>query len=71
MRTTKAQISLRIRVRCLDSIIPLVSIYETIAIVSVAAGQFESYQVANPEDRFSRDEAHLDGEEIDLQHNWY
>ena len=24
------------------------------------AGQFESYLVANPEDRFSRDEAHID-----------
>ena len=51
-------------VRCLDSIIPLVSISELsslyLASVAVQAGcRFESYPVANPEDRFSRDEAHF------------
>ena len=38
-------------VRCLDSIIPLVSIFYI--------GRCESTLVANPEDRFSHDEAQL------------
>ena len=46
-------------VRCLDSIIPLVSIFEisSLYLASVAAQVFESTLVANPEDRFSRDRA--------------
>ena len=47
-------------VHCLDSIIPLVSISEisSLYLASVAAqAVFESYLVANPEDRFSHDEA--------------
>ena len=47
-------------VRCLDSIIPLVSsLY--LASVSVCSWSdwFESYLVANPEDRVSRDEAQI------------
>ena len=45
----------------LDSIIPLVSISKILSLylVSVACGQFVSYLVTNPEDRFSCDEAHL------------
>ena len=44
-------------VRCLDSIIPLVSISKisSLNLSSVAA---QAGLVANPEDRFSRDEAH-------------
>ena len=77
MRTTEAQISLRISavwshrrslvsafvVRCLDSIIPLVSISKIsslyLAFVAVQAGLSLSW-LQNPEDRFSRDEAHVD-----------
>ena len=49
MRTTIAQISLRIR-----------AIWPTPLLFAACgcAGRFESYLVANPEDRFSRDEAH-------------
>ena len=43
--------------RCLDSIIPLVSISEFQA--CGWASRFESYLVANPKDRFSCDEAHM------------
>ena len=39
-------------VRCLDSIIPLLPISEI-------SGRFESTLVANPEDRFSHDVAHM------------
>ena len=49
-------------VRCLDSIIPLVYIPEisSLYLASVAAQTgFESYLVANPEDRSSHDKAHL------------
>ena len=44
-------------VRCLDSTTSLVSISEisSLYLASVAA----QYLVANPEDRFSRDEAHI------------
>ena len=72
MRTTKVQISLRIRAvwsapllfRYLDSITPLVSISEisSLHLASVAAQAslwFASYLIANPEDRFSHDEAHI------------
>ena len=49
-------------VRCLHSMILLVSISEIsslyLAFVAEQAG-FESYLVANPEDRFSCDEAHI------------
>ena len=61
MQTTMVQISLHIRavfvVCCLDSIIPLVSISEisSLYLASVA----ESTLVANPEDRFSHDLAHI------------
>ena len=43
----------------LDSIMPLVSISEISSLASFCGctGQFESTLVANPEDRFSRDEA--------------
>ena len=49
-------------VRCLDSIIPVVSISKiaNLYLASLAVqGRFESTLVANPEDRFSRDEAHF------------
>ena len=66
MRTAKAQISPRTLIsafviRCLDSIISVVSICEISRLASLRswAGQFESYLVANPEDRFTRDVAHL------------
>ena len=45
-------------VHCLDGIICLVAISE-ISSFCGWAGWFVSYLVANPEDRFSRDEAHL------------
>ena len=48
--------------RSIDSIIPLVSISEiaSLYLASVAAkGRFVFYLVANPEDRFTRDMAHL------------
>ena len=64
MQTTKAQISLRslistFVVRCLDSIIPILAKYKILRLASVCswAGRFESYLVANPEDRFSNGEA--------------
>ena len=50
MRTTKVQISLRIRYS--RNFNPLASLCSW-------AGRFESYLVANPEDRFSRDEAQM------------
>ena len=57
MRTTKPH-PLRLIsafvVRCLDSIIPLVSISEMSSLFG-CAGQFVSYLVTNPKDRFSRD----------------
>ena len=48
-------------VRCLDSIITLVSIQEISSfwLVSVAEQAGLSYLVANPEDRFSRELAHF------------
>ena len=48
-------------VHCLDSIIPLVSISKiaSFLLVSSWTGRFESYLVANPEDRFSCDLAHV------------
>ena len=61
MRTTKAQIS-AFAVRCLDSIIPLVSLskFSSLYLVSVAdqAGLSINWS-QNPEDRFSHDEAHI------------
>ena len=47
-------------VRCLDSIIPLLAISKISRLASFRslAGWFESYLVANLEDRFSHDEAH-------------
>ena len=50
--------------RCLDSIISLSFLmcnFKTLASLWSWAGWFESYLVANPEDRFSRDEAQLLG----------
>ena len=46
---------------CLDSIISLVSMSEISSLTSYygCAGRFVSYLVANPEDRFSRDEAQI------------
>ena len=48
-------------VHCLDSIIPLVSIssFKPLAGLCSCAGRFGSTLVANDEDRFSRDEAHM------------
>ena len=48
-------------VLCLDIIIPLLSISEisSLYLASVAVQAGLSLPVANPEDRFSRDEAHL------------
>ena len=49
-------------VHCLDSIIPLVSISENFKpspSFCGCAGRFECTLVANPEDRFSRDKAHM------------
>ena len=63
MQTTKAQISLisTFIIGCLDSIVPLVSIYKFKPPASLCswASQFESTLVGNPEDRFSRDEAQI------------
>ena len=60
MWTTKAQISTFI-VGCLDSIISLVSIFAILWLASFfsLADRFESTVVENPEDRLSRDEAHI------------
>ena len=33
--------------------------FEPLASLCTSAGRFESYLVGNPEDRFSRDEAHM------------
>ena len=48
-------------VRCLDSIIPLVSIrnFKPLPSFCDCAGRYESTLVANPEDRFSRAEAEI------------
>ena len=48
-------------VRCLDSIIPLLVIAEIsrLWLISVSEQASLSYLVKNPEDRFSRDEAHI------------
>ena len=48
-------------VRCLDSITPPVVIFEISRLASLClrAGQYESYLVANPEDRFSCGAAHM------------
>ena len=46
-------------VHCLDSTYTCYSqSFKTLASLSSWAGWFESYLVQNPEDRFSRDEAH-------------
>ena len=52
-----AQFDQRLVVHCLDSIIHLVAIAEPS--FCGCAGRFVSYLVANPEDRFSHDEAHI------------
>ena len=49
-------------VRSLDSMIPVLAISEISRLLICFcswAGRFESYLVANPEDRFSRDDAHM------------
>ena len=48
-------------VRCFDSIIPILakSKNSRLAGLSSSSGHFESHQVANPKDRFSRDVAHM------------
>ena len=48
-------------VHCLDSILPLLAIAKISRLASLcgSTGQFESYLVANPEDRFSHDKAHM------------
>ena len=49
-------------VRCLDNVIPLISIHENFMPLPSfcgCSGQFESYLVANSGDRFSPDEARL------------
>ena len=50
-----------IDVRCLDSIISSFYIwnFKPLASFCGCAGRFESYLVENPEDRFSRDQAHI------------
>ena len=56
-------------VRCLDSIIPLVSIspnFKPLSSFCSCTCRFESTLVTNPEDRFSRDETHL----WDTSHKW-
>ena len=69
MRTTKAQISLRIRavwsapfVRCLDSVMSLVSVTKIsslmLAYVAEQAGSSLTLS-ETPKDTFSHDEAHL------------
>ena len=48
--------------RCLESIISLVYISEISSLLASfcgCAGRFVSYLVANPEDKFSHDEAHI------------
>ena len=55
-------------IRCLDSIIPpffYIRNFKPLASLCGCAGRFESYLVANLEDGFSRDEAHI------LQHLCY
>ena len=60
---TSAQSNQHLCCSLLDSIISLVSIsvlyFKPLAIFYGCAGQFVSYLVANPEDRFSRDEAQI------------
>ena len=46
-------------VRCLDSIIHLLAIAEISKTLTSPCNRFESQLVANPEDRFSRDEAQI------------
>ena len=60
MRTTKAPISTFV-VHCVDSIISSFYIrnFKPLASFCGCAGQFESSLVENPEDRFSRDVAHV------------
>ena len=61
MRTTKVHLRSLISafvVRCLASIIPLLAIAQISSFCSWV-GRFESYLVANPEDRFSRVETNL------------
>ena len=56
-------------VRCLNSTISLVSIselFKPIPSFGGCAGRFVSTLVANPEDRFSHDEAHYDLQETHL-----
>ena len=69
MRTTKAQISLRIctvwsapslfAVRWYNTSSSYIQNFKPLANLCSRAGRFESYLVGNPEDRFSREEAHL------------
>ena len=69
IRTTKAQISLRIRTvwsvplfslpRSYNTSSCYIRNFKTLASLCLWAGRFESYLVANPEDRFSRDVAHF------------
>ena len=58
-------------VRCLDSIIPLVSIAEILSLYLAAVAEeagLSFYLVTNPKDRFSRDVAHI-GIEIIIPHS--
>ena len=69
MRTTKAQICLRIHTVWSASLLSLPRLYKTSSFYirnfkplpsfCGCAGRFVSYLVTNPEDRFSRDEAHM------------
>ena len=65
MRTTKAQISLRIRafvVRCLDSVMSLVSVTKISSLMLASVAEHASLSLTGsetPEDTFSHDEAQL------------
>ena len=69
MRTTKAQISLRIRslisafvVRCLDSVMSLVSVTKISSLMLASVAEQASLSLTwseTPEDTFSHDEAQL------------
>ena len=61
-------------IHCLDSVIPLVSIskFSSLYLANLPSffgctGRFVSYLVANPKDRFSRDESHISTYKVEDQ----